>query len=79
MSAVDPETEEERREYMFDVAFGHYILEKYGPEGTVPLKELNPELLHTFFNAGWAQGKGERLVVCKDCSANTEAYPSHKG
>ena len=59
MSTNNPQTEDERRQYTFEVAFGDHLLRKYGHEGTVDLIAEDPDLLQTFFNAGWAWGKAE--------------------
>ena len=69
-------TEEERRDYMFEVALGHHILERQAAgETSINLKELKTDLMQEFFAYGWAQGKGERRSECKECYTSTEAYP----
>lgn len=68
MSADSPKTEEERQDYVFNTVLGGYIKQKQDDGATsINLKELNPDLLRTFFNAGWGWGKAERPDKCPVC------------
>lgn len=54
MSADNPETEEERIQYAFEVSFGSYLLERQAAgETSIDLKELDTDLLKRFFRSGW--------------------------